>query len=159
LLVAFAGLMLAAAFALARGGEARVRDVGRPCPATRPFWDVGLGAAVGFLTGLLGIGGGFVVVPALALVLGMPMHSAVGTSLAVIAATGVLGIGVHLLGGRELDLAVTGSLTLAMALGALVGARLAGRFSEPALASAFAALLTAVALYLVASVATGGGLA
>lgn len=160
LLVVFAALMLGAAFALARGRETRARRDGRtPCPSTRPLWDTGLGAAVGFLTGLLGIGGGFVVVPVLALVLGMPMHSAVGTSLAVIAGTGALGIGIHLLGGRELDLAVTGSLTLVMALGALAGSRLAGRFSEPALASAFAALLTAVALYLVASVAVGGQLA
>lgn len=160
LLVSFAVLMLLAAAALVRRRALRTAPAASsPCPAAQPLGAGGLGALVGFLTGLLGVGGGFVVVPALALLLRMPMRSAIGTSLAVVTATGLAGIGVHLLSGRSLDLGVTAALTATMALGALAGARFAGRVPEPALASALAALLTIVAVYLVASVTALGTLA
>jgi hypothetical protein len=157
LLVSFAALMLAAAAALASRHALRAAPAtSSPCPAAGPAQSGALGAVVGLLTGLLGVGGGFIVVPALALFLRMPLRSAIGTSLAVVTATGLAGIAVHLLSGRPLDPGVTAALTATMALGALAGARLSRRVPEPALASALAGVLTVVAAYLVVSVAALG---
>ena len=101
--LAFAGLILVAAWRIVvgcpsctRSGEASAIEQGhvsegavktRPCAMTpgRVVKIVAAGTAVGFLTGLFGVGGGFVIVPALALVLEFPMGIAIGTSLLVIA--------------------------------------------------------------------------
>jgi uncharacterized protein len=157
LLGSFAVVMLLAAYATvhkqgARGGASASR-----CPALRPRWDLGFGALVGFLTGFLGIGGGFVVVPALVLALRFPMRSAIGTSLAIITATGILGAAVHFSAGRSIDIEVTVAMTAAMVLGALAGARAGQRVSEPALARGFAGLVTAVAAYVLVTSAFLGG--
>jgi len=159
LLAAFGVVMLAAAYATARKANPRPA-AGRPdsrCPALRPGWDAGLGALVGLLTGFLGVGGGFVVVPALAIALGFPFRKAIGTSLAIITATGVLGAVVHFAAGRSIDADVTLALTVAMVLGAIAGARAGAHVPEAALGRAFAALVTVVALYVIATAAFFGG--
>ena len=61
------------------------------------------GAAVGFVTGFFGVGGGFLIVPTLAVALAFTMRTAVGTSLAIITATSLLGLAAHLAAGRALD--------------------------------------------------------
>lgn len=103
-------------------------------------------SVVGLLTGFLGVGGGFLVVPALAVVLGLPMPVAVGTSLLVIA----LNSGVALLGrlgqGLSLDWAVIAPFTLAVVVGSLVGGRLVSRVPARHLSRAFAVLVLLVAL-------------
>lgn len=159
LLGAFAAVMLAAAYATARKADSRPMPSGsaRPCPALRPGWDAGLGAVVGFLTGLLGVGGGFVVVPALVIALGFPLRKAIGTSLAVITATGVAGAVFHLAAGRSLDADVTLALSAAMVFGAFAGARAAARLPERGLARGFSVLVTTVALYLLVTAAFLGG--
>ena len=160
LLGSFGAVMLIAAYATARkhaGGGATPGSSTRPCPAVRPRWDIGFGAVVGFLTGFMGIGGGFVVVPVLAIALGFPIRSAIGTSLAIITATGVLGAVVHFAAGRTIDIEITAAMTVAMAIGALVGARTGGSLSEVALARAFATLVAAVGAYVVVASAFLGG--
>lgn len=154
LLGAFGVLMLVAAYATLQKG-ARHDDFASEarCPALRVGWEVGLGSVVGFLTGFLGVGGGFVVIPALALAVGFRIRSAVGTSLAVITATGATGVAVHLAAGRSLDPEITISMTVAMIVGALAGARFGHRVSEVALARGFATLLSTVAMYLIVSAA------
>jgi uncharacterized protein len=110
---------------------------------------VGCGLAVGFLTGFLGVGGGFVVVPALVLVLRMPMHLAVGTSLFVItlnAVSSVLSRGSDL----HLDWVVVGPFAVAAIVASLVAKRVAGRLSGVTLGRAFAAMLTLVGLFVAA---------
>jgi uncharacterized protein len=159
LLGSFAVVMLLAAYATVhkqgvRGGASASAS---RCPALRPRWDLGFGALVGFLTGFLGIGGGFVVVPALVVALHFPMRSAIGTSLAIITATGVLGAAVHFSAGRTIDAELTVAMTAAMVLGALAGARAGQRVSEPALARGFAGLVTAVAAYVLVMSAFLGG--
>ena len=96
-------------------------------------WKVGVaGLLVGVLTGFFGVGGGFLIVPALALALGMPMAMAVGTSLLIIAINSASGIVAHLgTGGVDLPVAfffIGGGL-----VGAFVGGRLAGKIDERAL--------------------------
>ena len=101
------------------------------------------GAASGFLTGLLGVGGGFLVVPALVVVLRMPMTLAIGTSLLII----VLNAGssvVARLGDLHLDWAVVAPFTVAAIAGTLLGKRVADSVSSATLSRSFAVMLVLV---------------
>jgi hypothetical protein len=104
------------------------------------------GAAVGFLTGFLGVGGGFLVVPALVIALRMPMGLAIGTSLVVIVLNSVSAFASRL-GDLHLDWQVVVPFTLAAVAGTLVGRRVADRLSGAVLTRAFAALLVAVGVF------------
>ena len=86
---------------------------------------VATGAAVGFLTGLFGVGGGFIIVPALALLLGLEMALAIGTSLVVIVITSAAGLVAHLQ-----RTSVDWSVALLFAGAALLAALVAGRFGS-----------------------------
>lgn len=115
-------------------------------PLRRAVEVIGAGLAVGFLTGFLGVGGGFVIVPALVAVLGFAMPAAVGTSLLIIS----LNSGVSLiprLGGEHLDWAVIVPFTLAAVLASLLGKTLADRLPAVTLTRIFAGLLLAVAAF------------
>lgn len=101
------------------------------------------GLAVGFLTGFLGVGGGFLVVPALVIVLRTPMTFAVGTSLMIIALNSVTSF-VSRLGVAEFDWKVIVPFTVAAIVGAVVGKRLADRLSGTLLTRAFAIMLMVV---------------
>jgi len=98
------------------------------------------------LTGFLGVGGGFVIVPALVLLLGLPITLAVGTSLAVIALTSASALTVHLASG-QIDWGI--ATAFAAVAGALFGRRLVGRLDQRRLSSLFAILLVSVAVLLV----------
>ncbi|HEY0948652.1 sulfite exporter TauE/SafE family protein, partial [Nocardioides sp.] len=101
---------------------------------------------VGLLTGFFGVGGGFVVVPALVLVLGVPMQQAVGTSLLIVA----LNSGTSLLsriGGPEVDWTVVLPFAVAAMVAAVLGKRVADRLPARRLAVGFAVLLILVAGY------------
>ncbi|HEX5937934.1 MAG TPA: sulfite exporter TauE/SafE family protein [Actinomycetota bacterium] len=115
-------LLLVTALLLASQAVSILRDAGRPAREPKagqaPIL-VGIGAGAGFLSGLLGIGGGIVIVPVLAGWLGMPLRRALGTSLLAIVALVVPGIVVHAALGH-LDVPIA----LALALGAVPGARL-----------------------------------
>ncbi len=104
------------------------------------------GVVVGFLTGFLGVGGGFVIVPALVLILRYEMPTAVGTSLLIISVNS----GVALLarsGHQSFHWAVIAPFTLAAIAGSAAGKRVADRVSGAQLTRAFALLLLVVAGY------------
>lgn len=103
--------------------------------------------AVGLLTGFLGVGGGFLVVPALVLALTLPMEYAAGTSLVVITLTSASALVIRAGSGLAPDWTPVLVLTAASAVGAVLGARLAARTDTARLAGAFTALVLAVALY------------
>lgn len=110
---------------------------------------VACGLAIGFLTGFLGVGGGFLVVPALVVVLRLPMSLAVGTSLFIIvinAASSVLARTADL----HLDWMVIGPFTLTAIAASLVAKRVACRLSGTTLSRAFALMLGAVGLFVAA---------
>lgn len=162
LLLLFAPVMVAAAWATWRkaGAEdAHARgDGARPvCPPLVLRRDAAIGLGVGLLTGFFGVGGGFVVVPALAIALGFPLRSAIGTSLVIVSAVSLLGLAVHLAAGNTLDAGVTVAMTAATAAGALVGARLSPQVPHEVLGRAFAGLVVLVAGYLVVAAAFLGG--
>ena len=134
LMVAFASMMVATAVAMLRGRE----DVDpSKAPAELPVGRVLLdGVVVGLVTGLVGAGGGFLVVPALALLGGLPMGVAVGTSLLVIAMKSFAGLTGYL-AAVSIDWAVVGAVTVAAVAGSLIGARMVDRIPADALRTAF----------------------
>jgi uncharacterized membrane protein YfcA len=111
------------------------------CDCPRLLAVVATATAVGFLTGFLGVGGGFLVVPALVVALGLDLRAAVGTSLAVIALTSAVALATRLFQGAVLDWAPVLVLT-AVALGAtLLGRHLATRVPLTVLRVAFPVVL------------------
>jgi hypothetical protein len=143
LLFGFALLMVGAAVAMLRP-----RPVER-LPVERPVLVALAGAAIGCVTGLVGAGGGFLFVPALALAGGLPMHRAVGTSLVVIAGNAAAALLGHL-EHADFPLAPALWLTGAAVSGAMIGARLAGRLPERTLRRAFGVLVLLVAAWMFA---------
>lgn len=158
LLVTFAFVMLVAASATWwKVGAADPEDPDASCPRLRVGRNLAAGLVVGVMTGFFGVGGGFLVVPTLAIFLALTMRLAVGTSLAIITATSVMGLVAHLLVGRGLDVAVTSAMTAACVVGALAGSALAARVPERRLGRGFASLVTLLAIYLLVSAAFFGG--
>lgn len=160
LIAGFAVVMLAAAAATWRKASAVPGDdepPGHICPALRWGRDITAGLLVGLLTGFFGVGGGFIIVPTLAVALAFSMRSAIGTSLAIVTTTSLLGVVVHLAAGRSLDADLTLTLSGACILGALAGARLSPLVPQQTLGRAFAVLVIAVAAYLLASAVFLGG--
>ncbi len=103
--------------------------------------------AVGLLTGFLGVGGGFLVVPALLLALALPMKYAVGTSLVVITITSASALAVRAGTGTSPDWLLVLVLTIASSVAAVLGARLADRVDTDKLQGAFTLLVLGVAVY------------
>jgi uncharacterized membrane protein YfcA len=165
LLVGFAGLMVVVAGLLARRlcrtrrasdgpvtlrvpgtGQASSGDAGGRRGPAHVVRLVATATGVGLLTGLFGVGGGFVVVPALVLVMGLPAPVAVGTSLVAIAVTSVAALATRL-GQVTLDWTVLGAFTAVAVAASLLGARAVGRVSPMRLQQGFVVLLVSVALY------------
>ena len=134
LLVLFALMMVATSIAMIRGRRNTDETV-QPSelPVARVLLD---GLVVGLVTGLVGAGGGFLVVPALALLGGLPVAVAVGTSLLVIAMKSLGGLAGYL-SSVHLDWGLVIAVTVAAVLGSVVGGRLAGRIPETALRKGF----------------------
>ncbi len=146
LLVLFAFLMVAAGVLMLRHRTERASIPGLRRAASSI--KVGLaGLGVGLLTGFFGVGGGFVIVPALTMVLGLPMATAIGTSLVVIAMASAAGLVTHLSAGA-LNVSVTLFFLLGGIAGSLAGVHLAGRLPEPTLRRSFALLVFVLAGYL-----------
>ncbi len=161
LIAAFAVIMLLAAAATWRkagagggGDEPRAQPA---CPPLRLRRDLSAGLLIGVMTGFFGVGGGFLIVPTLAIFLALSMRLAVGTSLAIITITSIMGLAAHLLAGRGLDAAVTATMTAACVAGALAGAAFGGRVPQRHLGRGFAGLVAVVATYLLVSAAFLGG--
>ncbi|MFZ2013990.1 MAG: sulfite exporter TauE/SafE family protein [Nocardioides sp.] len=117
------------------------------CQCPRALKVVVTATGVGLLTGFLGVGGGFLVVPALLLALAIPMEYAVGTSLVVITITSAVALVVRAGSGIQPDWGLVLLLTVASAAGGFLGARLALRTDTRRLSGAFTVLVLAVAGY------------
>jgi uncharacterized membrane protein YfcA len=134
LLVAFAVIMIGAGVTMLRGRrDAADVDGAQALPMARIAF---LGIAVGVVSGLVGAGGGFLLVPALALLARLPMPVAVGTSLVVISMQSFAGLAGHLSSGH-IDWRLAAFVTVAAVLGALIGGRLINFFNPATLRQAF----------------------
>lgn len=170
LLTAFAALMLVVAALMLRrshgSGSSDSTDTtdptgaldpaGTPLLTLRPFTCtcprvakvVVTATGVGLMTGFFGVGGGFVLVPALVLALSFPMPVAVGTSLLVISVNSATALTARVSsGGTHLDWPLIATFTAAAVIGSLLGGQIAGKAHPRHLTRAFAVLLIAVAVY------------
>jgi uncharacterized membrane protein YfcA len=147
-LIIFAGVMLAAAAAMVRGRPDVPHD-DRPHPA----WRVALpGLGVGLLTGLVGVGGGFLIVPALVLLLGVPMRPAIGTSLVIIALNCAAGFAksLHVLAdnGLSVNYRLVILVTAIGIAGSFAGHRLGQLVPQEALRRGFAGFLVLMGAFI-----------
>jgi uncharacterized membrane protein YfcA len=151
LLAGFGLLMLVVAvvMVLRRRGVAQPGRGAAVSPGTRHALLVAAAATgVGLITGFFGVGGGFVVVPALVLVLGFDMPTAAGTSLVVIAVNSAAALAARAgHGSLVLDWTLIGTFAAAAVTGVLAGGSLAGRASPQRLSAAFTVLVVLVAGY------------
>ena len=151
-LIGFAALMVAAAIRMLRGDTEPGGDCALPGGGIN--WrgclpkSIGVGIIVGFLTGLFGVGGGFLIIPALVLLLGLPMPAAVGTSLVIIVINAAAGFAAHA-GDATLDYRIAAAFTAAAITGSLAAGRLAARLPAKRLTRAFAYLVLAIAVFVV----------
>ena len=151
-LVGFAVLMVSAGVRMLReqlpiGGDCALPGGGVNWRGCLPK-AIGSGVVVGFLTGLFGVGGGFLIIPALVLLLGLPMTVAVGTSLVIIVINSVAGFAAHA-GDAALDYRIALAFTAAAVVGSLASARVASRLPAERLRRWFAYLVFAVAAFVV----------
>jgi uncharacterized membrane protein YfcA len=144
LLIAFALLMFGIGMMLL---FRRAAEEGTSYTAKPLLLVIASGAGVGLLTGILGVGGGFLVVPALVMLLGLPVQLAVGTSLVVIAMNSVAGFLGHV-GSGSFDWMVTLVFVAAGLVGTFSGMRLSSRLSSSKLQKAFAVFVIALAFFL-----------
>lgn len=150
LLVAFAVIMVVAGVRMflttrAAGGPCALPDGGTNWRSCLPK-ALATGAVVGFLTGLLGVGGGFLIVPALTLILGLPMGPTIGTSLVIIVINSAAGFASHV-SDIEIDWAVTGSFAASAMIASLGAGRLGRRLPDVVLKRGFAVLVLIAAAY------------
>ena len=159
LILTFVPVMLvAAALTYRRGGDdAAAEGDGGDCPDPAFARAAGSGVGVGVLTGFFGVGGGFLIVPALTMLLALPMRRAIATSLAIITFTGLAALVSHLVEGAEPNWSLTAVLGLAAAAGALGGSSVGRRLEPRTLAHAFALVVATVALFLLVDVLFLGG--
>jgi len=108
-----------------------------------------VGLTTGFLSGMFGVGGGFVIVPALVLFSGMPIHKAVATSLLVIVLVSLSGVASHFAAGRGISLEITGLFVLGGVIGMLLGGLVSNKLPAPVLQKIFATGIVAVAIFIV----------
>jgi uncharacterized membrane protein YfcA len=118
------------------------------------WWLIALeGLAVGVLTGLVGVGGGFLIVPGLVLLGGLSMHLAVGTSLAIIAMQSITGFVKYLDVLEGLNLSVDIHLMLVFgligAVGSIIGRTVGSKISGQGLKKGFAVFLVVMGIYII----------
>jgi uncharacterized membrane protein YfcA len=138
----FSLLLLAAAVAMVRQPKAS----GARGPRKSILVVAAAALAVGLVTGFFGVGGGFVIVPALVLVLGFGIREATATGLLVIAINATAALAVR--GPEYLDWAVALPMALGAAAGSFGGARIAHRLPRERLRQAFAAVMVGAAVLL-----------
>lgn len=150
-LTIFALVMLWAAVGMLRNREAPV--TGFEAPPQRPWLRiVAEGTAIGALTGVIGVGGGFLILPALTLLAGLAMRPAIGTSLVIIALNAAVGFVAHLVADqaqlRQLDPVLLGTFIAIGVAGSLAGQYAGGRLPQQQLRRLFGVLLCALAAFI-----------
>jgi hypothetical protein len=151
LLLAFTAMMFVTALAMMRRNrQVETKESAAPLPPLRGAAlarAAALGVAIGLLTGVIGAGGGFVIVPALVLFSGLPMRTAVGTSLLVIALNSLAGFAGSL-GHATIPWTLALLVTGASVLGSFGGTALAGRIAPESLRKGFAWFVLGMALWM-----------
>lgn len=147
LLLLFAGLMLATSFSMLKDRKPREIDhVGRGYNFPLILAE---GVGVGFITGLVGAGGGFLIIPALVLIAGLEMKMAIGTSLLIIAAKSLVGFMGDVQAGTAIDWTFLAIFTGFSVIGIFIGMRLARQIDGEKLKKGFGWFILAMGLYMI----------
>lgn len=149
-LIIFAGVMIIAAYMMIRE---KAKDPAKKPPVI-PKWILVIeGLAVGVLTGLVGVGGGFLIIPALVLIGGLSMRVAVGTSLLIITLKSFLGfykyIDVLRLEGLEMNWQLIGVFTLIGIAGSFLGNKISQKVPQKQLKTGFGYFLMVMGAYII----------
>lgn len=135
-LLIFSVVMLLAAGAMLKPSQAKA-SADAQLNVTRVLLIVLEGAVVGGVTGFVGAGGGFLIVPALVILVGLDMKRAVGTSLVVIASKSLIGFAGDLSAGTVINMPILASVTGASLIGMYAGTKLVAKVSSAKLKPAF----------------------
>jgi uncharacterized protein len=146
LLGLFGVMMVVTAVAMMRGRKVPLSAAAEPTelPIAKV---IGEGLVVGAVTGLVGAGGGFLVVPALVLLGGLPMDVAVGTSLVVISMKSFAGFAGYL-GHADIDWRIAALVTVSAVVGSVIGGALTDRIAPERLRKGFAWFVVAMAFFI-----------
>jgi uncharacterized protein len=147
IMVSFAVMMVAAAMAMIRDNKTE-EQLDKPVRSYHYLLINIEGFVVGILTGLVGAGGGFLIIPALVLLAKIPMREAVGTSLMIIAAKSLLGFTGDIGVGYSIDWAFIGVFSAFSIAGIFIGVRLAGKIASTKLKPAFGWFVLVMACYI-----------
>ncbi|MGA9652134.1 sulfite exporter TauE/SafE family protein [Pedobacter sp.] len=146
-MVLFAALMIAASLAMIRGGNEREQT-----GAERPGLNIGklllYGVFIGLATGLLGAGGGFLLIPTLVILVGLPMKEAVGTSLFIIALNSLIGFTGDI-GHFKIDWIFLAKITAVAIAGIIVGGVINKRIEGAKLKKGFGWFVLAMGCYII----------
>lgn len=137
-------VMIVAAVVMLRSSAPIDAATGAPRGAPHPAWSAVIALGIGMLTGLIGIGGGFLFVPVLVLLADVPVHDAIGTSLVVIAMNAVAGLAGYI-GAVTIPWTFVWAFAALASGGALLGVWVSRRTPPRLLQQAFAVLLLATA--------------
>jgi hypothetical protein len=148
IMVFFALVMLAASYSMIKGKKNTVIDVDSKVKFNIPLIAVE-GAVVGLVTGIVGAGGGFLIIPALVLLARLPMKMAVGTSLLIIAAKSLIGF-LGDLGNQVIDWRLLLIFTSLSIFGIFLGSALSKKINENFLRQGFGWFVLVMGLYIIA---------
>jgi uncharacterized membrane protein YfcA len=152
IMLLFAVLMVLASVSMIRKGNGNSSAVG----SDKKEWSkwnyifiILEGLVVGAITGFVGAGGGFLIIPALVLLTGLPMKQAVGTSLIIIAAKSLLGF-LGDISNMDIDWPMLGIFTLLSVGGIFIGNRLSKNVAGEKLKTAFGWFVLVMGIYIIA---------
>jgi hypothetical protein len=144
-LLLFALIMLVAAYTMWRAKDSSAEG------KTHPYWQIVLeGLVVGIVTGLVGVGGGFLIIPALVLLGGLPMRLAVGTSLLIIALKSFVGFYkyIHVLSEYQVNWSLIGLFVVLGIVGSFAGSFLSQKLPQGVLRKLFAGVLIVLGIFI-----------
>lgn len=144
IMLLFSSLMLIAAFFMFR--PLRVENNNQKSKLGRIYILLLGSAGIGFITGLVGAGGGFLIIPTLIVLFNLSMKEAVGTSLAIIAVNSLIGFNGDLASSLKIDWNILGLFILLTVLGMILGVFLSNIFDAEKLKKIFATFVVIIAI-------------
>ncbi|WP_026899279.1 sulfite exporter TauE/SafE family protein [Daejeonella oryzae] len=148
LMLLFAVVMILASVSMIRPGTTKEADENTPITYNYPMILLE-GTLVGMLTGLVGAGGGFLIIPALVILARMPMKLAVGTSLFIIAVKSLIGFTGDLQGAQVIDWKLLGGFTAFAVIGIFIGIVLSKKISGDKLKKSFGWFVLIMGIYII----------
>lgn len=145
IMIVFSLLMVTAAISMIRKEQREIKNT------ETNYLQLGfIGFIVGIVTGFLGAGGGFLIIPALLFFANLPMKQAVGTSLLIIAINSIIGFGGDLYIGTQIDYPFLSGISAMALLGMLIGSQLSKKIDGAKLKPLFGWFVLIMGLYIIA---------